>query len=418
LKEGEIMTEVRHPMKTTQTFAYLIIIIIIGISFSCSRKIQAKNNDVLVSQSAGVVKIGVCMPMAGPLAEIAKVQSEGIKMANDMEKGKAGIQVELVFKDSGTSSLDLSQALQKLLVDDKVSGIISGVPADVIAKAIGVMKQRPVPFIATSSARLDWKTKEGPSVIRICTSLEDQAYACARFMTEVIHARRIGLIINDRDESCVRLASLFSAAVVKAGGRIEDIAYIKEGEDPASDITHLMGRNPDAVYIPLSGANTKVTLKKIRSFEALKPILVGSIPTEESFFNEVDKSLEGVYVQSNYIQEKVISAKGREFIEYYSKHARKPAYLGSSIATGADAYFLMLDMISMQQKAKPHEVIATPSSWKPSLLGITLITTTGDVKNNLYFGQIKRNFFGGATLKYVVSIVVNRSDPVANVRAQ
>jgi len=414
------MTEVRHAMKTMRTFAYLtlIIIVVTGISFSCSRTIQAKNNEVPGSQSAGAVKIGVCMPLAGPLTEIAKVQSEGIKMAHDMEKDKEGIKVELIFKDSGTSSLDLSQALQKLLVDDKVSGIITGTPADVIAKAGGVMKQRSVPFIATSSARLDWKTKEGPPVIRICPSLQDQAYACARFMKDVIHARRIGLIINDRDESCVMLASLFSAAVVKAGGRIEDIAYIKEGEDPASAITHLMVRKPDAVYIPLSGANTKATLKKIRSIDALKPILVGSIPTEESFFSEVDKSLEGVYVQSNYIQEKVTSAKGKEFIEYYSKHAQKGAYLGSSIATGVDAYYLMLDMISRQQKAEPHEVIAAPSSWKPSLLGITLSTTTGDSQNHLSFGQIKRNFFGGATLKYVASITVNRSDPVANVRAQ
>ena len=132
----------------------------------------------------------------------------------------------------------------------------------------------------------------------------------------------------------------------------------------------------------------------------------------------MDKYLEGVYVQSNYIQEKVTSPKGKEFIDYYSKHARKGAYLGSNIATGADAYFLMLDMISMRQKAKPHEVIAAPLSWKPLLLGITLITTAGDAQNQLSFGQIKRNFFGGATLKYVASIAVSRSDPVANVRAQ
>ncbi len=416
------MTAVRHAMKTMRTFAYFtfILIVVTWISFSCCRSIQAKNNEVPGSQQAAPVKIGVCMPVAGPLAEVARVQSEGIRMAHDMETGKPGIQVELVFKDSGASSMGLSQALQKLLVDDKVSGIISGVPADVIAKAGGVMKQRPVPIIATiatTAIRLDWKTKEGPPVIRICASLEDQANACARFMKDVIHARRVGLIINDRDESCVRLASLFSAEVVKAGGRIEDIAYIKEGEDPSSAITHLMGRKPDAVYIPLSGANTKETLKKIRSIDALKPVLVGSIPNEDSFFTEVDKYLEGVYVQSNYIQEKVTSAKGKEFIEYYSKHARKGAYLGSNIATGVDAYYLMLNMISMQQKAKTHEVIVAPSSWKPLLLGINIMTTTGDAQTQLSFGQIKRKFFGGATLKYVASIVVSRSDPVANVRA-
>jgi ABC-type branched-subunit amino acid transport system substrate-binding protein len=414
------MTEVCRAMKTTRTFAYLtlIIIIVTGISFSCSSTIQGKNNEASASQSGGTVKIGVCMPMAGPLSEVAKVQSEGIRMAHDMEKGKAGSHIELVFKDSGTSSLDLSRALQELLLDDKAAGIISGVPADLISKAGGIMKQRPVPFIATSSARLDWKTKDGPSLTRICTSLEDQAYACAGFMTNIIHARRIGLVINDRDESCVRLASLFSAAVVKAGGRIEDIAYIKEGEDPASAVTHLMGRKPDAVYIPISGNNIRATLKKIRSFDAAKPILLGSIQTEESFFNEADKSMEGIFVQSNYFEEKVTSPRGKEFIEYYSKHARKGSYLGSNIATGADAYFLMLEMVSKQPKVDPHEVIAVSSSLKPSLLGITLVTNAGDAQNQLSFGQIKRNFFGGATLKYVASITVNRSDPITNVRTQ
>ena len=49
------MTEVRYAMKTTRTFAYLILIIIVvtGISFTCSRNIQAKNNEVPAPQPAG-----------------------------------------------------------------------------------------------------------------------------------------------------------------------------------------------------------------------------------------------------------------------------------------------------------------------------------------------------------------------------
>ncbi len=82
-------------------------------------------------------------------------------MALEMGKGKSSRPVELLFRDVDTTPQGFSQTLQKLLREDKVSGIISNVPADLIAKGRGVMKARPRTLIATSFSGLDWKTKDG-----------------------------------------------------------------------------------------------------------------------------------------------------------------------------------------------------------------------------------------------------------------
>ncbi len=413
------MTEGTFAASTARAYALLVLVVILcaGIFLSCRHNLQAKNNEASDPRS-GPVKIGVCMSVAGPLAEVSRLQAEGVKMALEMGKGKSSRPVELLFRDVDTTPQGFSQTLQKLLREDKVSGIISNVPADLIAKAGGVMKQDPVPFIATSFSGLDWKTKEVPSVVRMCVGLDDQAYACSRFMTDEVRARRIGLVVNDRDEDSVRLASLFSAALVKTGGRIEDIAYIKPGQDPTQAITRLLGKNPDAVYIPVSGADIRSVLMKIRSLDKVKPLLVGNLLIEETFLRKVDKSFDGIYVQTNYLEETVKSALGKEFISYYYKHAPKRAYLGSNIATGAEAYFLVLDIISRRPGADQKEALTVSPLWKPSLLGITLDIAEGAVKNRLSFGQIKRNFFGSVTLRHVTTITVPRSDPVTHVGAQ
>jgi len=413
------MTSERPGMKKSRREGLLATIAVLGVVMvlCCRHSLQAKNNDPGPSVS-GPVRIGVCMSAAGQSADISRLQAEGIRMAWEMEKGRSSRAVELIFRDSGATPQAFSQALQQLIEEDKVSGIISNRSAEYVSKAAQVLKQGAVFLIMTSPARQDWKTEEWPSVVRICASLEDQAYACSRFMMDVVHARRMGLVVDEKDEDSVRLASLFSAAVVKAGGRIEDVAYVRQTQDPTKDITHLMGKKPDAVYVPVSGSLARTVIMKIRSMDEGKPVVAGNSVGEETFLRDVEKSLEGVYIQTGFFEERVKSPLGKDFVSYFSRNAPKKAYLGSNIATGAESYFLMLNIISSRQKGAQKDMTPAASLWKPYLLDNTLNNPEGAVKNRLSFGQVKRHFFGGASLKYVATITVPRSDPVSNVRTQ
>lgn len=385
---------------------------------SCGGKPEGKGSDIPAAVRGEPVRIGVCMPSKGPWAELSRLQILGIRTAGEMFREKTGRNVELVFRDTGEPSRAFSETVRKLVSDDHVSGIISCASDDEAASTRTMPIQKPVPFVSTSPYSGRHKTDEGLPVIRISTPLESQAYACARFLSDELKAGRIGLVVDVEDPIIVKTASLFSSEVTKTASRIVDIAYVQKGQNPAASLTRLMGAKPDAVYIPLSGEGLMTVIENLRSMEADKSILIGPFPAEEIILDGADKKLNGVYIQTNFLEKSVTSPRGRDFIEYFRKHAGRKTYLGSGIATGADSLFLMLDMISVVQESNIGDALLKAASWKGSLLGLDGVTSIGAVYGHILFGRIEKKFLGGATVTFVAAVPLNLSDPVADIGAQ
>ncbi len=364
------------------------------------------------------IKVGVCMPSTGPWAELSRFQVLGIRTAGQVIREKTGRNVELIFRDPGESPSTFSGVVQKLLMDEHVSGIISCASADEVLAAQNVLSRKPVPFIVTSPCRSTLKSREDLYGIRICSTLDDQAYACARFLSDKLKARRIGLVVDVEDPVMVKIASLFSSELTRMSGRIVGIAYVKKGKDPKALVTHLMEAGPEAIYMPFAGEHQMVLIEKVHSSDADMPVLINTYLAEETLLGEAAKALEGVYIQTDFIEEAVRSSLGREFIEYYRRHTGRKIFLGSSVATGAEGYFLMLDMISEVQGAKVEDAVQKAASWKGSLLGFTGVTSKGAVYPQLAFGRIEKRFLGGTKVTFVAAITLNRSDPVADTGAQ
>ncbi|MCU0576712.1 MAG: ABC transporter substrate-binding protein [Desulfobacterota bacterium] len=404
---------------------YLRVLLVLFVSFmcafsliSCSGKSQEQSAGIPAVPQGETVKIGVCMPSTGSWTELSGMQSLGIRTASGFLKEKMGRKIELVFRDAGDSPQAFIGSVQRLLMDDQVSGIISCAAADEVAAVENVLRQKPVPFIITSPCRTDWKMKEMQHGLRIGTSLEDQAYACARFLSDELKARRIGLVVDVEDPAVVRAASLISSELIKTRSRIVGIAYMKKGEDPASSIAHLLGEKPDAIYVPYSGAHVMAVITRLRTHDTNRPLLLSFFQTEETLLEGGGKAFEGVYIQTDFIAESVRSSRGMEFIEFYRRHAGHRHEPGSNIAMGADAYFLMLDMIAGSQKTTLTDAFKEAASWKGSLLHITGVTPHGALHQEVLFGRIEKRFWGGATVKHVASVKLNRSDPVADIGTQ
>jgi hypothetical protein len=186
----------------------------------------------------------------------------------------------------------------------------------------------------------------------------------------------------------------FSAALVKTGGRIEDIAYIKPGQDPTQAITRLLGKNPDAVYIPVSGADIRSVLMKIRSLDKVKPLLVGNLLIEETFLRKVDKSFDGIYVQTNYLEETVKSAWARSLSPIITNMHRN-GHISAQISQPARGILPGARFISRRPGADQKEALTVSPLWKPSLLGITLDIAEGAVK--IVFLRQIRGIFSAAS---------------------
>jgi len=397
--------------------AYLAVFLGMVLLASCSGRSQGQGSDIPVAAKGDAVKIGICMPSDGPWAHLSGYQSIGIRMAGELLKEKTGRNIELISRDPGTCPRETVVAVRDLLMEDKVSGIISCMSVEEAVAVQEMLSRNPVPFIATAPCS-GGKLKEGQRGVRICTSLEDQAYACARFLSDELKTKRIGLVVAVDDPVIVRLASLFSSELIKTHSRIVDVAYVKKGVDPAPSLVHLMEEKPDAVYIPFFGASAFATVAKLRSIDENKPILISPLQGEEDILGRADNTMMGVYIQTDFIEEAVVSPLGREFLEYRRKHGKFKDPFSAAMAVGAEACFLTLDMISEARKSTMEGSLQAAASWEGPLLGMKGVTPKGAVYKRLLFGKIEKRFLGSATVKHVASVSMIRSDPVADVGTQ
>jgi ABC-type branched-subunit amino acid transport system substrate-binding protein len=395
----------------------LFIFIIIAAVVSCSSQTGSISDTIPVQPKGSPIKIGVCMPSGGTLAALAARQEEGIRAAFQYANNAGGRPVELIFKDLGNSAQEFGKVVDDLTGKDKVSAIIACISPETASLGNDILKTRPIPLIITSPASIGKKTETDPKLINLSTTLEDQAIAGARFVN-TLGAQRLGVILDPGDPICVRLASLFSAHVVKNGGRIVDVAYLKKDEDPSRGLNHLVEEKPDAVYAPFSSSTTAAMITKMRAMNKQIPIVVSNVQLEETLLSEIRDPLEKVYILTDFHEQAVQSPRGRNFIEFYHKKLKKKEFVTFSIAMGADAYFLAVDMGLNDQKPDIQSMKTQDMLWNASMLGITGVTPSGSLRNHLSVCRVDEVFLHGTILKYVGQVEVSDLNAGTDVRAQ
>ncbi|MGB7889186.1 MAG: ABC transporter substrate-binding protein, partial [Xanthobacteraceae bacterium] len=92
--------------------------------------------SIAAASGQGAVKIGMVMPMTGPLAAAGQQVIAGARLYVKQHGNiVAGKQIELIFKDDASSGETGKRLIQELVVNDKVDVIGGGLTADLIPSA-------------------------------------------------------------------------------------------------------------------------------------------------------------------------------------------------------------------------------------------------------------------------------------------
>jgi ABC-type branched-subunit amino acid transport system substrate-binding protein len=415
---GEISGSNNERMNLTKRCiirAVLVTAVCFFVIHSCS--FQAENTkDSLDSTPKGEpVKIGVCMPSSGPLAVLASSHADGIRAAARFAPAVDGRPIAVIFRDYGDSVQEFRKTLEELIGRDRVSAVITCIRPEAVPELQDYLKSVKVPLILTKPFYPSRKIEEAPNIINLATTLEDQAFAGARFATETLRGRRIGIILDADDKMSVRLASLFSHNVVKSSGSIVDIAYLSKNADPAADLSRVVGKKPDALYIPYSSSVSADLVAKVRALDTEVPMLISNIQKEDKLLSSRER-FKRVYLLTDFHEEAVRCVRGRNFVDFYHQTLKRKGYLSSSIAMGADAYFLSVDLTMNafpQDGGKAGEI-----DWNTSMLRIIGVRSSGAVRDQMSVGLMDKIFLREPTLKYVGQVAVSGLKPAADVRAQ
>ncbi|GAA4050423.1 MULTISPECIES: ABC transporter substrate-binding protein [Agromyces] len=221
------------------------------------------------------LKVGTILPQSGALAFLGPPEEAGVALAaQDINDADLGLQVEVVYRDSGDTTTDTATVSVTDLLSQDVSAIIgaasSGVSKTVIDQivAAGVVQFSPAntsaDFTNYDDNNLYWRT--APSDVL-------QGEVLGNLIAEDGNATLGMIVLNDAYGT--GLAQFTRDAFEAAGGEVVAEALFNEGDSSFdAQISEVTAANPDAIAL--------ITFDQAK---IITPALVGSgYPGDKLYF--------------------------------------------------------------------------------------------------------------------------------------
>jgi len=331
------------------------------------------------------IPIGVCLPLSGK-DDTGQRQRRALLMAQRIRPMAGDKAVELIFKDTRATPEGTRNAVRSALEDHDVAALIGGADPEEAAAMIDVMSQNrrlranPIPVALTAA---DAPLTDAPyQPWRIGASLGDKARGAAVFTVGRLKARRAGILVDPGDAEGVRLASLFSSALIAQGGVVAEIAYLGKSESACrTALTVLANKRVEVIFLPDAGRAPQIILYS-RAHGVKTPFLLADVRREGDFIKAVGAS-DGVYLVTDYHPAHVVGDHARRFLELYRTAYGEPDAIA---ALSADAYFLLCDTLPCWRagKGRNPRSLSNTCTGNGYLSGKMDIAPTGTVVRNVY----------------------------------
>jgi branched-chain amino acid transport system substrate-binding protein len=225
----------------------------------------------MAAQAQEKTKIGVIGHFTGPFAAAGKQYREGIEAfvaANGPKAG--GREIELIYRDiGGANPAAAKQAVQELIVRDKVATLIGFYLSPDAAAAVSVLNETKTPAVILTAAARNL-TQQSPYFVRIGGTLYQTASPAAEWAFKN-GAKRAYIAVSDYAPGHDAQAA-FKERFQKLGGQIigEDRMALNT-VDYAPFIERLANANPDVVFTFLpNGTPTTNLMRGLAARELMK----------------------------------------------------------------------------------------------------------------------------------------------------
>jgi len=205
-----------------------------GIVFSCASLAQ--------------IKIGLILPMTGPVASTGKQIDAAVKLYMSQHGSSvAGKTIEVILKDDGGVPDNTKRLAQELIVNDKVAFIAGfGItPAALAAAPLATQAKVPMIVMAAGTSII---TERSPYIVRTSFTLGQSAVVMADWAAKN-GIKKVATLVVDFAPGADSQSS-FKEAFTKAGGQV--IAELKvpvANPDFAPFLQRARDAAPDAIYV-------------------------------------------------------------------------------------------------------------------------------------------------------------------------
>ncbi|MEA3470851.1 MAG: ABC transporter substrate-binding protein, partial [Thermodesulfobacteriota bacterium] len=174
----------------------LVSFLISGISFS-----------TCTAEKPEAVRIGVYLPMTGPMASQGKAEYAGIRIANRMKPEALGRKIELFLVDTTADNIGTAGAATRLIKENKVCAIIGEISGSDPFGGISIAEKKKKPTVIPAYTE-SMATKDKRYAFRVCLNNSLQGEAAARYAYSNLKTRKAAVLMTIERDYSIELASI------------------------------------------------------------------------------------------------------------------------------------------------------------------------------------------------------------------
>jgi len=332
----------------------LVTVMMSSLLAGCGSSTTSSSNDI---------KIGVVYELTGGTASFGTAAANGAKLAVKEINAKGGVlgkQIQMVVADNKSEPSESSNAMTKVITQDKVVAVTGFTTSSNAIAASTVAEDNKVAFVTAAATNpkvtVDEKTgKVKNYIFRVCFIDPFQGTVGANFILNTLKMQKAAIMIDNSSDYSKGLAKFFKEAYAKGNGTIvAEEAYLQKDQDFKTILVNIKSANPDVIYVPGYYEEVGKIVKQARELGITAPF-VGGDGWDSPKLVEIGTpaALNNTFFTNHYSVEDT-SPASKTFLDAYKKeYGQVPDAMS---VLGYDAVYVLVDAIKRANSAEPGKI--------------------------------------------------------------
>jgi branched-chain amino acid transport system substrate-binding protein len=330
--------------------AAMLIGAVMTMAAACERRPGA------ASETTGDIPIGMYGSLTGDGASFGQSSREGTELAVDEINNAGGVlggrKFRLLVEDDQSKPEEASNAVTKLITQDKVAAVLGEVASRRSLAAAPIAQRYQIPMITPSSTN-ERVTQVGDYIFRVCFIDPFQGEVLAKFAYNDLKARRVAILKDIQQDYSVGLTDSISANFKKLGGEVlEPVSYTTGDADFKAILTQVRSQKPDAIFATGYYPEAAIIARQARELGMTMPILGGDGWVGDALKNGRE-ALKNTYISNHYSGDNPDPIVQNFVKSYRARFNREPDALA---ALAYDAVKVLADAMNRAQSTEGPKV--------------------------------------------------------------
>jgi branched-chain amino acid transport system substrate-binding protein len=306
--------------------------------------------------TTGDIVVGMYGSLTGDGASFGQSSREGTELAVDEINSAGGLlggrKIKLLVEDDQSKPEEASNAVTKLVTQDKVVAVLGEVASRRSLAAAPVCQKYMVPMISPSSTN-ERVTQVGDYIFRVCFIDPFQGEVLAKFAYNDLKARKVAILKDIQQDYSVGLTDSIMKHFTALGGQVLDpVSYSSGDSDFKAILTQVRSQKPDAVFATGYYPEAAIIVRQARELGMKLPLLGGDGWVGDALKNGRE-ALNNTYISNHYSADNPDPVVQNFVKAYRAKFNREPDAIA---ALAYDAVKVLADAMTRSNSTEGPKV--------------------------------------------------------------